>query len=365
MIRVLIIDDSAYIRRSLKAMLESSGNVRVIGTARDGEEGLMKAFELKPDAVTLDLEMPKMDGLTFLRILLNQQPTPVIVVSSRKEDATVFKALELGAVDFIPKPTHRASPELYNLKDDLLGKILALGSLNLTVMRRHAVASTMNPDAVGDRPPRPRVKERRDDAEVPGSASPFRVVAIGSSTGGPSALQKVLSMLPDNINAAVAVSQHMPPGFTRAFAERLDRYTTLQVKEAEPGDLLLPGRILIAPGGFNLIFHANESRTFVVLRRRRADDRYVPSVDAMFRSAAQIFGDKLLGIVLTGMGSDGVEGLKEIKRRGGKTLAESPESAVIFGMPKEAIESGAVDKVAPLAKISQEIIGWVCGKDRL
>lgn len=344
-------------------MLDSSGEIHVIGTARDGEEGLKKAFELKPDAITLDLEMPKMDGCTFLRIIMKHQPTPVIVISSKKEDATVFRALELGAVDFIPKPTRSASPLLYSLKDDLLAKILAIETINLRSIQRRLIDLPYALATTGDYSPRPRVKEKRDDDEAPRTSPPFKAVVIGASTGGPSALQKVLSALPEDLGIGVVVSQHMPPGFTRAFAERLDRYTSLQVKEAESGDVILPGKVLIAPGGYNLLIQANSEKVFASLRKRGSEDRYVPSVDILFRSAAQAFGRRLMGVILTGMGSDGREGLSEIKRRGGRTLAESSETAVIFGMPKEAIESGFIDRITPLTKISQEIIGWAVRKD--
>ncbi len=358
MIRALIIDDSAYNRRTIKAILESSGEVHVIGTARDGEEGLKKAFELKPDAITLDLQMPQMDGFTFLRIMMKHQPTPVIVVSSKNEDTAVFKALELGAVDFIPKPSMKASPELYSLREELLAKILAIEKINMRIIQRRLVDLPVKLATTGDHPLRTKVKERTEISHVPSDDVRFKAVAIGASTGGPSALQTILSDLPGDIGVAIAVSQHMPPGFTRAFAERLDRYTSLQVKEAESGDLLSPGWVLIAPGGYNLYLQTQRKEVKAVLRRRRAEDRYVPSVDIMFNSAAEVFKERLLGIVLTGMGNDGKEGLKEIKKRGGRTLAESSESAVIFGMPRVAIEGGSVDRIVPLSHMSQEIIGW-------
>jgi len=346
MIRTLIVDDSAYSRQTLKTMLESTGEVQVIGTARDGEEGLKKAFEMKPDAITLDLDMPKMDGCTFLRIIMKYQPTPVIVVSARKEDLNVFKALELGAVDFIPKPTNAASPALYSLRDDLLIKFLALDTINLRSIQKRLIEP---PIAFAD---------KVEHISLTRASGHIKVVAIGASTGGPSAIQKILSELPADIGVGILVSQHMPPGFTQSFAERLDRYTTLQVKEAESGDNVRPGNVLIAPGGYSMLLNLDDKKVSVSLVRKRPQDRYVPSADIMFDSAAKIFGDRLLGIILTGMGNDGTEGLAEIKKKGGKTLAEALETSVIFGMPREAIEGGSVDKIVPLSKISREIIVW-------
>jgi len=350
MIRTLIVDDSAYSRRTLKTMLESTGEVQVIGTARDGEEGLKKAFEMKPDAITLDLDMPRMDGCTFLRIIMKYQPTPIIVVSARREDLNVFKALELGAVDFIPKPTDTASPALYSLRDDLLIKFIALATINLRSIQKRLI----EPPVV--------LADKGEHPDLPRTSGQIKAVAIGASTGGPSAIQRILSELPADVGVGILVSQHMPPGFTQSFAERLDHYTALQVKEAEPGDHVCPGNVLIAPGGHSIFLNLNDNKVSVSLVKKRPEDRYVPSADIMFGSAAKIFGDRLLGIILTGMGSDGTEGLAEIKRKGGKTLAEAFETAVIFGMPREAIEGGSVDKIVPLSKISREIIGWARSK---
>jgi len=347
-IRVVVIDDSAYNRRTITKMLEGVENVQVVGYAADGEEGIRKIIDLKPDLVTLDLEMPRMDGFTLLRIVMNSCPTPVIIISSRNEDERVFKALELGAVDFIAKPTSRISDELLKITGDLQEKVRSVFNLNLDrIINREALLSA----EVGK-------KKKRPVAAAPtvGGSTPIQVVAIGASTGGPPALQGILSSLPGQAPFAVVVSQHMPAGFTKAFAERLNRSSSFEVKEARDGDVVMPGRALIAPGGRNLVFQRVSDDVVARVVEPSPQDRYIPSVDAMFISLAPIYGAKLLAVVLTGMGNDGSKGVRAVKGAEGGVLAESEESAVVFGMPREAIATGLVDKVAPLDRMAREII---------
>ena len=276
-IRVLVVDDSAYNRRTIIRMLEELPQVRVVDYACDGEEALRKAIDLEPDLVTLDLEMPRMDGFTVLRILMQNKPVPVIVVSSRSDDENVFRAMEFGAVTFIPKPSARISPDLFNIRDDLHEKVKALVETDMEkVLRRSSTDS--------EPAPRRRLRSVPSKARV---ENPVELVAIGASTGGPPALQKIFSEIQQKIPVGFVISQHMPPGFTRAFADRLNKFSALDIKEAENGDLIRPGQVLVAPGGKNLTFRRRGEQIVVEIGDPLPGQRYVPSVDAMFSSAAE------------------------------------------------------------------------------
>jgi two-component system chemotaxis response regulator CheB len=346
-IRVLVIDDSAFSRQTITRALETSPLVRVVGSARDGEEALRKVLDLRPDVVTLDLEMPRMDGFTFLRLLMARLPTPVLVISGRTESQDVFKALDLGAVDFISKPTPRAAPELRSIQEELLRKVHALRELRMDKVRAR-VASTPAP-----------VPQR-----APVAARPVqRVVAIGASTGGPAALVQVLSTFAEAPELAVIIAQHMPTGFTESFAARLDRFTAFAAREARNGDGVEAGCILVAPGGCHVEFESWVGGARLAVTRRSAADRYAPSVDRLFRSGAKQFGADLVAVVLTGMGDDGARGVVAVKQSGGTVVAESEESAVVFGMPCQAIRTGAVDSVLPLSQIAAAIGRGLPGGD--
>jgi two-component system chemotaxis response regulator CheB len=342
-VRVLVVDDSAYNRRTIIRFLEEMPGIEVLGYACNGEEGLRKAFDLKPDLITLDLEMPRMDGFSFLRILMQNRPTPVIVVSSRSGDEDVFRALDFGAVDFVSKPSAQISPELFNIKDDLIRKVQEVAG---TDMQKVLQRSQTEKRSVL----RPLSKAVRSEK------AGIRVVAIGSSTGGPPALQAIFSAIQHKPNVSFVISQHMPPGFTRAFADRLNKFCSLDIKEAETGDQLDPGRVLIAPGGKNLTFRARGGSVVAQVSIPAPEQRYTPSADAMFLSASEIYGSEVLAVVLTGMGNDGSRGVKLVKERGGQVLAEAEESSVVFGMPKEAISTGVVDRVVPLHDMCREIM---------
>ena len=341
-IKVLVVDDSAYNRMTITEMLESSPLVKVVGVAVDGEDAIKKAMSLKPDIITLDLEMPRMDGFTFLRIMSSRFPTPTIVVSSRGDEQNVFKALELGAVDFIEKPTHHVSDELLKIRDELLDKVGMAGHLSIDRIKTKLI------------PVVDKTNVRSAVSVIP--LKEFPLVVIGASTGGPPALQTVLSMLPPDIQSAVAISQHMPPGFTKSFADRLDKITQFEVKEAENGDIVRPGRVLLSPGGFNLTFVKKGASVVTRILPGEDRDRYVPSIDKMFISASELFGSRSVGVVLTGMGNDGKEGVVHIKNAGGQTIAQSEDTSVIFGMPREAILTGMVDMVLPLEGIAEGIL---------
>ncbi len=343
--RVLVVDDSAYNRVAISRML-AEGGIEVVGTAHDGVDAIAKTLRLFPDVITLDLEMPNMDGFTFLRWLMKERPLPVLVLSSRSDSRSVFRALELGAVDFLAKPEARISKSIETLRDELVGKVQAV--LNLEMAKVKSTIELLSHEKTA---PAPR---KEDDARV--EKSPIEIVAIASSTGGPPALQAILSSLPPDFGAAVVISQHMPPGFTKSFAERLNKLSPLMVSEATTGDRIRPGSVLIAAGGHHLIARRDRVGLFAELIPRIAEDKYVPSADQMMVSVADVCGAATLGVVLTGMGRDGVEGVLAIKKRSGQCLAESEESAVIFGMPQEAIRTGVVDKVLPLGAMADEIV---------
>jgi two-component system chemotaxis response regulator CheB len=353
-VRVLVIDDSAFNRRTLTRMLEVLPEVEVVGYAVDGEEGIRRILELKPDLVTLDIEMPRMDGFTLLRIIMSRMPTPVIVVSSFGGDERVFKALELGAIDFIAKPTADISDELNAIRDDLHDKVRGVFNLNMSRIRKRGELPNREPDGESGQ------KTATVFAPRKRLSSPISVVAIGASTGGPPALQSIFAALPDNIPFSLLVSQHMPSGFTRTFAERLNRGSGFEVAEAVEGDPVRQGRALIAPGGRNMVFRQEDGEVRVHLLAPEPAENCIPSVDRMFQSSAEIFGTRLLGVVLTGMGNDGSAGVLAIKDAGGQVISEAEESAVIFGMPRAAIATGTVDAVVPLEKVAGEILAR-CG----
>lgn len=347
-IRIVVVDDSAFSRRSITRMLEGLDTVEVVGYAINGEDGIQKVIALKPDLVTLDLEMPKMDGFTLLRILTTRFSLPVIVISALSGADKVFKALELGALDFVAKPTSSASVDLLSIKEDLQKKVLQVLSLNPAGHTRQAIVVSQ--------------PELADTCQAPagragvGINHAIDLVAIGSSTGGPPALQQIFSSFKQKYPFAIVVSQHMPPGFTKAFADRLNRSSLFDVKEAEDGDLVLPGRILIAPGGRNMIFEVCGGQVTARIVEPSESDRYVPSVDVMLQSCAGIYRKRVAAVILTGMGNDGSRGVRTIKEHGGCVIAESEETAIVYGMPREAVATGVVDSCVPLDKVAEEII---------
>jgi two-component system chemotaxis response regulator CheB len=348
-VRILVVDDSAFSRRSITHMLEGIPGVEVVGYATNGEEGIQKVISLKPDFVTLDLEMPKMDGFTLLRILTTRFSLPVIVVSALSGADNVFKALELGALDFVAKPCTNASVELLTIKEDLQHKVLQFFAHQPAVSKKSPAES------------KDRNSDKDEHAPIAQTGTAhhrhgFDMVAIGASTGGPPALQQIFSAFDRTYPFSICVAQHMPAGFTKPFAERLNRSSVFDIKEAEDGELVLPGTVLIAPGGKNLLFELNGSQIIARVAVPMESDRYVPSVDVMLASCAAIYRKRVAAIILTGMGNDGSQGVRTIKQQGGFVIAESEESAIVYGMPREAVATGIVDRVIPLHKISTEII---------
>jgi two-component system chemotaxis response regulator CheB len=343
-IRVLVVDDSAYVRQTITTMLESDARIRVVGRAADGAQALVQLVSCRPDVITLDLEMPRMGGLAFLRILMQRQPTPVIVVSAHASGENVFRALDLGAVDFIAKPTVHASPELRQIQGNLVRTIHAcahLGASTITARARMVLR--------GDsRDVRTRVVSHRSAV-----GARLRVCAIGASTGGPPALRRLAALDP-RLPLSVLITQHMPASFIPPFAARLGRGSRFAVAEARGGERLRPGLALVAPGSGSLTIVCDAGEYRVRIEATRGDP-LVPSVDRMLMSAAEAAGPELCAVVLTGMGNDGSRGAQVAKRRGATVLAESSETAVIFGMPQQTIATGAVDEVLPLDAMADAI----------
>jgi len=338
-LRILVVDDSAFNRRSIAEILSSDPEVEVVGKAGDGDEALRLVTLLKPDAVTLDLEMPRMDGFTFLRILMSVNPIPVIIVSSYSQKENVFKALDLGALDFIAKPDRFADSELNRIRAELLQKVRVAKN-----MRPGALAARRTPDAV---PVRPATATRS------GTTAPRNYIAIASSTGGPTALMEAFSKIPERPRSAILIAQHMPDKFTRTFAERLDRRSPMHISEAQDGDMVVGGRGFVCPGRRCMEverLRSGECRVKVMVPDQ--SDRYAPSADRLFFSVAKAAGAKAIGVILTGMGDDGVQGARAIIQAGGTVVAESASTAVVYGMPGAAVRAGVVTRSLAIHEIA-------------
>jgi two-component system chemotaxis response regulator CheB len=342
------VDDSAYNRRNIAEVFADHPEVDVVGKAADGEEALKLVTLLQPDVITLDLEMPRMDGFTFLRILMSKAPTPVIVVSSYSQRENVFKALELGALDFVPKPD-RLGPESTEVREEILQKVLLVRSLRpsfvpTSLVRRQQTSGAFHPDgspASWDEPSSVTGRTYRP---------PKVVVAIASSTGGPTALLHLFSKLPGTTGAAFVVAQHMPDKFTRTFAERLDKRGPVRTVEASDGDPVGPATGFVCPGRKCMEVVQQGGEIKVRVAPAGPTDRYVPSADRLFKSVAAL-GMRSIGVILTGMGDDGVEGARAMRETGALVIAESQETAVVYGMPGAAVRAGVATDVLPLQAI--------------
>ena len=337
-LRVLIVDDSAYVRKVVKEMLSRSPFLEVVGAARDGAEALEMVERLKPDVVTCDLIMPGTDGVDFIRKQMSIQPVPIVVVSIAAESSErVLSALDAGAVDFVQKPTALATEKVFEIAGDLVAKVKAAAAAPVVRLRRPASAAAA--------PIAASFKNRYD------------LLVIGVSTGGPQGLKSVIPRLPDNFPVPVAIVLHMPIGYTEAYAKRLDDASALSVIEARDGDLVRPGVVLLAPAGRHLSFVRDSSG---VVRARLdvspLDTVHRPSVDVLFQSAAEVYGDRVLALVMTGMGDDGRQGAAWVKARGGSVLTEAEETCVVYGMPRSVVEAGLSDASVPLDRLSEAIV---------
>ncbi len=366
-IKVLIIDDSAYNRRVLSDFISKESDMIVVGKACDGDEGLQLTMSERPDVITLDLEMPRMDGFTFLRILMAKKSTPVIVISSHSQKEKVFRALELGALDFVAKPSHRISPEIKEIGDEVISKIrIAKGLKRDTLLPRPSydsnravspsrISATGEPalDSRGYRfKSNPAFPEKKSSAEKPNAS---RVVAIAASTGGPSALTRVLSAIPADIDAGIVIVQHMPPRFTKTFAERLDKQCPINVIEVDKEMVVKNGTAYIAPGEWCIELNAKPQGLTVSTEKPDGTERYVPSADRLFTSVAIAAGRHALGVVLTGMGDDGSRGAKQLAAVGAKIIVEDESTAIIPGMPQAVLATGVVNYVLPLDEVAPMI----------
>jgi len=339
-IRVLVVDDSALMRKLIPAILARESSIEVVGTAMDGAFALKKIEELKPDVVTLDLEMPRMDGMETLRLIMRRAPLPVILFSTHSKEGAyaTFKALAMGAVDFLAKPKEPAGG-LHDIADQLIAKIK---------VAKRAVGRKLPPAVIVDAaPPKKGIR-----AALP----PRRVIAIGISTGGPNALQFVLSQIPADFQSTILIVQHMPEGFTEMFAKRLDECCALEVHEARSGDLLLAGRVLICPGNRHMMVRRMPRGDMVILSDGPPVNGHRPSADVLFHSVAQEFALTAVGILMTGMGDDGAEGLGALKAAGGMTIAQSEDTCVVSGMPRAAILKGYANKIVPLDGLGAYLI---------
>jgi len=356
-IRILVVDDSPFMRKSLQKMLEEAPDLRVIATARDGVDALEKIQEHKPDIVTLDIEMPRMDGLTCLKKIMADFPMPVLMVSSLTQEGAqaTLDALSLGALDFIPKESGFASLSILQIQHDLQEKVRRLA----TSPRFHKTAGAPPTSAAAPASPgapaaspKPAAPPKSTSPQGSGfSGPPSDLLVIGSSTGGPKALQDILPNLPANLPVPCLIVQHMPSTFTKPFADRLDGLCQVHVKEAEQGEPLKAGTVYIAPGGIHMTYGARGPKGCIELSPEPMSSLHRPSVDVLFLSVSELFKGQVLAGILTGMGADGAKGMEQLKRKGAHTLAESEESCVVYGMPRAAVERGCVDLVTPLSDI--------------
>ena len=362
-IKVLIVDDSALMRKVLKEIINTDSTLEVVGTARDGYDALEKVRELKPDIVTMDINMPVMDGLTSLQYILHEEPElPVLMVSSLTAEGalTTFEALELGAVDYVTKPSGTVSNNLYVVGKEILQKIkLAYKSANKKSLKERRIRVEQRHSLVKEvqRPVMKAVSAEISSAEaqlgVKKVGKVNKVVVIGISTGGPGTLMEVLPMLPADLKAAIIIVQHMPPTFTNSFAKRLDAACAFPIKEAEAGEVLENGKGYLAPGGYQLVVRGEG----MIRLTTTPSTLFMPSVDVTMESVLKTFNPKqIVGVLMTGMGDDGAEGMVKIRQAGGMTIAEDESTAVVFGMPREAIERGGAELVVPSYRMAEAIV---------
>lgn len=337
-IKVLVVDDSAIVRRILSEQLSQDDSIEVVGSAPDPYVARDKIVRLKPDVLTLDLEMPRMDGLSFLKKLMAHYPLPVIILSSYSQRGchNALAAMDLGAVEVLSKP----------------GDSFSVGDMGRELIEKIKIAAKAR---IGRNQRQEKSEERRQRKLQINVQSTEKIIAIGASTGGTQALKEIFTCLPVNCPGIVVV-QHMPEVFTKAFAERLDKDCDVEVKEAQDGDTVQNGRILIAPGNFHMMLRRSGKRYYVQIRSGGQVCYHRPSVEVLFRSVAKAAGANAVGVLLTGMGYDGAHGLLDMKKAGAKTIAQDEKSSIVFGMPREAIELGAADKVLPLDKIAEEML---------
>ena len=351
-IRVLVVDDSAFMRKIITDILAGSPEIEVIGKARNGQEAIEKVTELRPDVVTMDIEMPGLDGLHALGYIMSECPTPVIMLSgaeSNQADVTMT-AFQYGAVDFILKPSGNISLDMVKIKEEIVKKVKAASSVQ--VHKLGFIEEEKKSDII-------EVKSLKEKNESPKKSIFHKIIVIGSSTGGPRALQQVIPLLPSNLHAPVLVVQHMPAGFTKSLAERLNSQSMIKVVEASEGDILESGTVYIAPGDYHMTIKQKkingDIKDVIALTKGEKVQGVRPSVDVLLNSVTPIFGQNSLGVILTGMGSDGTDGIRKLKLAGGKVMAEDESTCVVYGMPRSVIEQKLADYILPIGKIAENI----------
>ncbi len=351
-VRVLVVDDSAFMRKSLTTMLEEGKQIQVVGVARNGEEAVQQVQQLKPDVVTMDVEMPGMTGLQALQQIMAKNPVPVIMVSSVTVEGAqeTLQALEWGAVDFIPKQLDGVASKIAEIQKILVPKVLAARYAGSKLKRLTVTGAPKLSVPVA------KALSSRSVSVTRGT----KLIAIGCSTGGPQALFEIIPTIPADCPAGIVIVQHMPSSFTKPFAERLNNLCALEVREAVDGDEVKPGRVLVAPGGMQFRVVKKTITTSVVkLAPNYEKHAHAPSVDIMLQSVAALFGERSIGVILTGMGHDGLDGMKAIKAVGGRTVAQDEASSVVYGMPKAVVEAGCAEKVVSLSKVIGESMNKV------
>jgi len=339
-IKVLVVDDSAFMRKTISAILNEAEDIEVVATARDGLEAVQKVTDYHPDVVTLDIEMPKLEGLQTLGYIMSECPTPVVMLSAYTESGgeMTMKALEYGAVDFVCKPSGPISLDLQKVAAELVGKVRTAAQVDVARLR------FLEYD-----------KLERNAGLAETLIAGRMVVMIASSTGGPRALYEVLPKIPGDLPAAVLIVQHMALGYTKSMAERLNQVCELNIKEAEDGDVVLAGHAYLAPGGYHMVVVSKEGKEIIQLHQGPTRNSVRPAADVTMEAVAKIYGPNALGVVLTGMGRDGTQGALQMKRAGGRILVEDSSTCVVFGMPKSVIEAGAADEVYPIEVMAGQI----------
>lgn len=347
-IRVLVVDDSAFFRHRITNILSSDDRIEVVGTAGDGKAGVREAHRLMPDVITMDVEMPIMDGITAVRQIMSEVPAPIMMLSSHTSEGAkaTLDALNAGALDFIPKQMDVSPNAKQELAEKLIDRVLAMGRKKLHISTLSSVAPVSRKSSY----------QRNQDSQLSAKKGSYKLVVVGASTGGPVAIQKLICSLPSSFNVPMVLVIHMPASFTTAYAERLNSLSKLNVKEADNGDLLVPGQILLAPGGRQLSFRQRGKDLSVSIRDGAAEDTYKPCVDLTFESAAQELQDSVLAVVLTGMGADGSHGASILKQCDSTVWSQDETSCVIYGMPQAVEKKGLSDLVLPLEEIGPALV---------
>lgn len=358
-IRVLIVDDSALVRKIVTDALESDPEIEVVGTANNGKTAVFKAHSLDPDVITMDIEMPIMNGLDALKEIINTKKKPVIMMSVLTQHGaeTTFKALEFGAVDFVPKPSTIMSMSVDEIKELLVQKVKTASKSRVAPSRK-IIAQKIVPsqNQTGTKSAIDSLKTESARLDIPIAQSTKKIIGIGTSTGGPSALISVMRSFPEKFPAPVLIVQHMPEGFTKAFAERLNGVSTLSVKEGEDGDAVLPGCGYLAPGHSHMAIERRAGKDYLRVFKGEKVSGHMPSIDVLFNSLADYCSSDLVGVIMTGMGRDGAEGINRIRKLGGYTIAQNEESSVVYGMNRAAVELGGIVDEVSLEEIPKKIV---------